>query len=60
MSAERDPIARLRARLLGDGSSAEELEAVERQAEERVAAWMEAARARPMPELSTLREDLFV
>ena len=47
---ERDPLAVARARLLGDGSSEEEIEGVERRARERIEAAVEGALAAPFPD----------
>jgi TPP-dependent pyruvate/acetoin dehydrogenase alpha subunit len=60
MATERDPLGRLRARLLADGTREEELDAIDNEAAERVAGWMESARGRPFPAVETLREDVFV
>src|ERR671937_2483392 len=47
---ERDPLAVARARLLGDGSSEEEIESVERRARERIQAAVDRALAAPFPD----------
>jgi TPP-dependent pyruvate/acetoin dehydrogenase alpha subunit len=60
MSPARDPLTRLRSRLLEAGSNEEELAAVEARAYEQVDGWMVAARDSPFPQLSALRDDLFV
>jgi pyruvate dehydrogenase E1 component alpha subunit len=59
MGPDRDPIARLRARLLAAGSSVDDLEAIEFQATEQVREWFRAARKFPLPLPETLRDDLF-
>lgn len=59
-SAARDPIARLRASLSAEGVADSELTEIENGAEQQVATWMSAARERPMPEQSSLREHVFV
>lgn len=60
MSPARDPIARLRARLVAEGTTAAELIEVERAAQARVSEWLAAARARPFPGIESLRESVFV
>lgn len=60
MSPSRDPIARLRTRLLAAGRSEPELEEIERAVAEQVAVWLEQARTRPFPDIASLREGLFV
>jgi acetoin:2,6-dichlorophenolindophenol oxidoreductase subunit alpha len=59
MGPDRDPIARLRARLLAAGSDVDDLEAIEFQATEQVREWFRAARKFPLPLPETLRDDLF-
>jgi acetoin:2,6-dichlorophenolindophenol oxidoreductase subunit alpha len=60
MSPARDPVARLRTRLLEEGATEDELVDIEVSAGEQVEAWMRAARERPFPSLERLREDIFV
>lgn len=59
MSAERDPLARLRRRLTDSGYREDAIEAVEQDAASVVADWAERAREVPMPDLRHVREDLF-
>jgi acetoin:2,6-dichlorophenolindophenol oxidoreductase subunit alpha len=60
MSAERDPVTRLQRSLLASGTSQEELERIEQEASRRVEDWIAVARAKPHPNLDSLREDVFV
>jgi len=60
MGPERDPISRLRARLLAEGTDEAELARVDAEATDRVAGWIAAARQRPMPSADSLREGVFV
>lgn len=60
MNAERDSIARVRRALLASGTSQEELERIEQEASRRVEEWIAVARAKPRPNLESLREDVFV
>jgi pyruvate dehydrogenase E1 component alpha subunit len=60
MSAQRDPIARLRDGLLADGVSEDELTRIEDEAVERVEGWARSARDAEFPAPATLREGLFV
>ncbi len=57
---DRDPVARLRRRLLDDGTDEEELVRIETESEAAVEEWMESARRRPLPDPANLREGLFV
>lgn len=56
---ERDPIALLRARLLSDGASVEELQSIEEAAREEIAAAARAAEVGPEPDLSDALSDVF-
>jgi pyruvate dehydrogenase E1 component alpha subunit len=59
-SADRDPLTRLRAKLLADGESEARLEEMENEAHALVEGWAAEARERPMPAPESLREGLFV
>jgi TPP-dependent pyruvate/acetoin dehydrogenase alpha subunit len=56
---ERDPVARLRRRLLDEGMEEAELERIEAAAGELVEGWVAAARDRPMPDRADLRKGVF-
>lgn len=58
--AERDPIARFRARLLATGSGATELDAVVAEERARVTGWVAEARAQPWPNPAAARAGVFV
>jgi len=60
MSPERDPISRLRARLLAEGAAEAELARIESEVADVVGGWMAEARRRPMPPAKSLREGVFV
>jgi TPP-dependent pyruvate/acetoin dehydrogenase alpha subunit len=55
----RDPIPRLRERLLADGMEAAELDAIDKAAEELVDRATEEARAAPSPDATILETDVF-
>jgi pyruvate dehydrogenase E1 component alpha subunit len=55
----RDPVSRLRARLRSDGVDEARLLAVEQDARTTVDRWLADARARPLPDISTVREDVY-
>lgn len=59
-SPARDPIARLRSKLIAAGESESRLEEIEQESRELVERWAGEARRRPFPQLSALREGLFV
>lgn len=56
----RDPVARLRRRLLDEGTDESELQGIEAAAAEQVDDWLAAARERPLPDPVDLREGVFV
>lgn len=58
-SSEHDPVLRLRARLLEEGTAEEHLVGLERKAETTLVRWLNAARSRPVPDLATVREDVY-
>ena len=60
MSPERDPISRMRARLLAEGAGQDELERIDREAAALVDGWVAEARERPLPDVGSLREGVFV
>ena len=59
MSAERDPVRRLRTRLEASGVAPARLEAIEREASELVDGWLAAARSRPLPAIDRVHADVF-
>ncbi len=59
-TAERDPVARLRGRLLEEGTDEAQLDEIEAEATLLVEGWVAEARSRPLPGLETLREGVFV
>ena len=59
MSAEPDPLARLRQRLTDSGYREEDIQSVEQDAASVVTGWAERARKVPMPDLRRVREDVF-
>lgn len=59
MSDARDPIARLRAALLAQGTPAGELERAEERAAADVRQWLAAAHAKPQPRVDQVLEDVF-
>ena len=58
-SAGRDPLLRLRARLVADGHVVADLEAAEADAARTVDGWFAAARERPLPEVARVMEDVY-
>ncbi len=59
MSALRDPLTKLRARLETAGVPLAELDAAESAAEAQVATWLEAARDVPFPDVGRVRDDVY-
>jgi pyruvate dehydrogenase E1 component alpha subunit len=59
MSAARDPVTRLRARLEAEGTSPADLDAIDAAADAQIADWLEAARAVPFPDVERVGEDVF-
>ena len=59
MSAPRDPLSRLRARLEAAGVPVVELDAADAAAEAEVAGWLEAARSVPFPDVDRVRDDVY-
>jgi TPP-dependent pyruvate/acetoin dehydrogenase alpha subunit len=59
MSADRDPVSRLRSRLLDTGVDDAQLATCEAEAAATVAGWFAAARALPLPDVAAVREDVY-
>jgi pyruvate dehydrogenase E1 component alpha subunit len=58
-SPERDPVLRVRARLEAAGTDPATLAALDQQAQATVDDWLEQARARPLPDVARVREDVY-
>ncbi len=59
MSSERDPVPRLRARLLREGTDEKTLRAIDAEAAHTIEGWLAEARALPLPDVGRVREDVF-